>query len=112
MPGHAAWIDKAGHGILEAFGWATERAIEPVVWALGKETALFDGHQMGYVPPADVEAIAAFLEGVPVTEFEALAARNEFDNDVEYLTDFYPVLVAFYRDAARRNAAVFVTWPG
>lgn len=112
-------IDKSWHGIhfiLSKIAISGNTVLEQAI--LGGEPL---GEDVGYGParvlmPSEVKEITAALSGISIKQFEsefdpvAMEAEeiypqiwNDDEDVVEYLTHFFPGLVAFYVEAANRG---------
>ena len=118
-------VDKSWHGIhfiLSEIAKTGSNALESVV--LGGEPL---GEDLGYGPPrvlnpSEVKHIAAALSGISSEQFEsafnpvAMEAAEIYpqiwERDgkeaLEYMTNFFPSLVAFYAEAASRGDGVIL----
>lgn len=128
-PANAVDVDKAWHGIHYLLTGCAEGGPAPLSWAVmgGEEV----GEDLGFGParilqPAEVGMVSAALSATDEATLKArflpdrmTAAQiypdtiwlREDDQAFDYLMVHYRVLVAFYRNAAKRGDGV-VLWLG
>lgn len=124
-PENTVDIDKSWHGIhfiLTSIAGGDETPLAQVI--LGGEEV---GEDLGYGPPrvlttSEVQDIARALEAVSVEQFEsrfdpAAMSASEIYPDIwerdgkealSYLVENFPLVAAFYRDAAARGDAAIL----
>ncbi len=123
-PEHAAWVDKAWHGIHYLLAGDADFVDTPAGWAImgGTELGKDKGwDQVRWLTPDNVRLVAAALPEVQVfSNRYAPEAMNRHaiypegiwvrdgDNARDYLIEHYETLLAFYRDAAVRGDGVFL----